>query len=310
MSKKIGPDFLVVGLEKSGNHWICALLSAHPEVSCFPVMPFIKESGAYNREIVGSLHVFNSLASLEPNTEGKWTRPLTGYKDKYNNLFADLVPYLGTKPKEEIYHMFIQRYNEICESERHGKKLVGEATPAYVFHLDFIDSFYPNIKKLCSIRNAKDRVVSWHFNQIRRGRIPNSNQVADDFIVDYCTARIQKEYQALLAYKGNLHCYTYEGLSNTPQLVITGVLDYLGVQVSDVVIEKMLEEADFKKLNAKDSGTEGRERGQESIMSHFRKGIVGDWENYLTPAQVALVDSLTLDLENQVFKKYNIKQSN
>lgn len=310
MPEKIGPNFLVVGLEKSGNHWISALLSAHPEISCFPVMPFIKDSGEFNREVVGSLHLFNSLASLEQNKEDKWTRPMSFYKDRYNELFSDLVQYLDKKPKEEIYKMFIQRYNEVCESERHGKKLVGEVTPAYVFHLDFIDSFYPSINKLCAIREPRDRVVSWHFNQIRRGRIGNSNKVSDDFIIDYCTNRIQKEYQALLDYSGNLHCFTYEGLSITPQEVVKAILHYLGVSTDDAIIDIMIKEASFKKLNAKHSGGEGREKGQEKIMSHYRKGIVGDWKNYLTEKQIELVDSLTLDLQNQVFKKYNIIQPN
>ena len=310
MLKTKGPDFLGVGLEKSGNHWIAALLSAHPDISCFPVMPFVKESGEYNRENVGELHIFNSLASLEPGTEDKFVRPLTDYSDRYNKLFSDLVPYLDKVPKAEIYRMFLDRYNEICESERHGKKLVGEATPAYVFHLDFIDSFYPNIKKLCVIREPRDRVVSWHFHQIRRGRIENSNKLSDQFIIDYCEKRIRKEYQALLDYSGNIHCLTYEGLSKTPHPVIRGTLKYLDVPADDEVIDEMLKAASFEKLTAKDSGGKGREQGEESIMSHFRKGIVGDWKNYLADTQVKLVDPITLDLQNQVFKKYNVEQPN
>src|SRR3989344_7481562 len=110
-SKRMGPDFLGVGLEKSGNHWIAALLSGHPDISLFPIMPFVKESGEFNRANVGELHIFNSLASLEPDTEGRFTRPLSDYADKYNKLFADLVPLIDTVPKEDLYKFFIQRYN-------------------------------------------------------------------------------------------------------------------------------------------------------------------------------------------------------
>jgi lipopolysaccharide transport system ATP-binding protein len=28
----------------------------------------------------------------------------------------------------------------------------------------------------------------------------------------------------------------------------------------------------------------GRNRGQEDVNSHFRKGVAGDWKNYFTPA--------------------------
>lgn len=308
MAKVKGPDFLVVGLEKSGNHWIAPLLNAHPEISCFPTMPFVKESGQYNREIVGELHLFNILASMESGTEDKFTRPLSDYLTKYNNLFADLVPYKDKVPKQELYQMFIQRYNEICDSERKGKRLVGEATPAYVFHLDFIDSFYPNIKKICIIRDPKDRVVSWFFHQIRRGRIKDSKTVPDEFITDYCHERINKEYECLLDYKGVVHCLTYEGLTYQPREVIADILKYLDVTIDDKIISRMIKEGSFKKLNAEDSGKTGREKGQQSIMSHFRKGMVGDWENYLTDNQVKLVDQIILNLQGRVFEKYHIKQ--
>lgn len=309
MQKAKGPDFLAVGLEKSGNHWTAAILSAHPDIVCFPIMPFVKESGELNRENVGELHLFNGLASMEPGTEDKFTRPMEYFADRYNKLFADLVPYIGKIPKAELYQKFIERYNEICDSERRGKKMVGEATPAYVFHLDFIDTFYPNIKKLCVIRNPKDRIVSWHYHQIRRGRIEFSRKVDDQFIIVYCKTRIQKEYQALLNYTGNLSCFTYEGLINDFNETVKGVLKYLEVPFDDAVLKTMNEESSFKKLNAKDSGSEGRDAGEESVMSHFRKGIAGDWKNHLTESQANLVDELTGELEQKVFKKYNIHQS-
>ena len=197
-----GPDFLIIGLERSGTHWVSALLNAHAEIACFPSKPFIKESGEYSDEL-GEVHLFNTLASFEPNTEDKFTRPLENYLTKHQNLFTDLVHYKDEVDKKELYKIFIKRYNEVCESQRQGKKIVGESTQAYVFHLDFIDKFYPAIKKICIIRDPKDRIVSWHFNQIRKGRKVEQS-ISEEFIIDYCASRIKKEYEALLAYQGEI----------------------------------------------------------------------------------------------------------
>ena len=205
-----------------------------------------------------------------------------------------------------MYKIFIKRYNEVCESQRQGKKIVGESTPAYVFHLDFIDKFYPAIKKICIIRDPKDRIVSWHFNQIRKGRKVEQS-ISEEFIIDYCASRIKKEYEALLAYQGEIHCLTYESLSAKTDEIIKKVLEYLKVKIDDMVVEQMIREADFKKLTAKDANSVGRSRGEESIKSYYRKGIVGDWRQYLNKRKIILIEEILGELQKKVFSKYNIK---
>ena len=305
MSPAQGPNFLVVGLQRSGTHWVAALLNAHPEISCFPTDYFDKGFGVYNRKIVGEVYLFNTLASLEPGTEDRHTRPLEEYLTKHNLLFADLVPYKDKVPKAELYGMFIERYNQICEDHRKGKKLVGESTSDYVFHLNFIDSFYPNIKKLCIIRDPKDKIVSRHFNMLRKGRKAEVD-ISDEFIIEYCKTVIQKEYGSLLAYDGTIHCFTYEQLTSQPQLVLKGILEYFDLTTDKKIIEQMIAAGDFKKMSSNDDGTGGRERGQELLGSVYRKGIVGDWVNHLTQHQAELIDGLIGDVREKVFSKYNL----
>ncbi len=300
MPDTFGPNFLVVGLQRSGTHWVAGLLTAHPEVSCFPADYFDKGFGELNNKIVGEVHLFNTLASLEPNTEGKHTRPLSGYLTKHQMIFADLVPFQDTVSKEELYKMFIQRYNEVCENHRHGKKLVGESTPEYIYHLAFIDSFYPGIKKLCIIRNPKDKIVSWHFSKLRKGQ-KTETTISDEFIKEYCTQTIQLEYQGLLDYTGNIYCFTYEALTEKSKEVLTGILHYLGVSADDKILDQMIAAGSFKAMS-------GRENGQEELQSPYRKGVVGDWENHITPEQSELVDSLVGDIRKKVFEKYKLHE--
>ena len=306
MKNKRGPDFLIVGCERSGTSWVAALLNNHPEVACFPAIAFRKESGEYSNDF-GEIHFFNTLASLEPGNKDKFVRPISNYLTTHHKYFADLVPYEGEVSKKELYDKFIQRYNELCDSKRGTKKLVGESSPAYIFHLDFIDSFYSGIKKLCIIRDPKDKIVSWHFSNIRKGK-KMEMAISDEFILDYYRKRITKEYGSLLAYKGKVHCFTYERLTNNPKEVISGILKYLEVRIDEEPIEDMINNASFQKLNAIDSGAIGRARGEESTKSHYRKGIIGDWKNHLTIEQAKLVDNMLINLRTKVFNKYNLRK--
>ena len=299
------PDFLIVGLEKSGTHWVSGLLNAHPETACIPFKAFFGWQEKYQKEFFGEQHLFNTLGSLEPGNEDKFSRPISDYLERNNKFFAAEAALAGKIPKEELYKKFIERYNELCELHRQGKKLVGESTPAYVFYLDFIDSFYPRIKKLCITREPKDRVVSWHFNEVRKGR-KMETEISDEFAADYCRNRIIKEYEALLAYGGHIHCFAYESLQERPQEIVRGFLQYLGAVSDDEIVEQMIKEAAFEKVSGQDNDSGGRKKGEELITSHYRKGISGDWKNYLTPAQAELIDGLTDDLQKKVFEKYRV----
>ncbi len=301
-----GPNFLVVGCQRSGTHWVAGLMNAHPEIACFPADYFDKGFGEYNRDIVGEVHLFNTLASLEPNTEDKHIRPISGYLTKHNLIFADLAKLEGKVSKKELYKMFIERYNEVCENHRQGKKLVGESTPAYVFHLDFIDSFYPGIKKLCIIRDPKDKIVSWHFSKLRKGH-KTETVITDEFIKEYCESTIKKEYKSLLDYNGNIYCFTYESLADNQREILKNILTYLDVAINDKIIDHMIEEGSFKKMTAQGNRAGGRENGQEELQSPYRKGVAGDWINHLTEKQAQLIDNIVGGFRKMVFDKYKLK---
>jgi Sulfotransferase domain len=51
-----------------------------------------------------------------------------------------------------------------------------------------------------------------------------------------------------------------------------------GLRVDRQRLEEVVSRNRFEKLSG------GRERGQEDIKSHYRKGVHGDWQNHFTPA--------------------------
>ncbi|MDO8500067.1 MAG: sulfotransferase domain-containing protein [bacterium] len=303
METKYRPDFLIVGMERSGTHWVAALLNAHPDIACFPTLPFYNEVG---EQRVGEMHFFNTLASLEGKGEEVFARPFSDFATKYNGAFADLVQHKGKVSVDELYSMFKKRFSEFCDRQRGNKKIVGESTPAYIFHLDFIDSLYPEMKKLCILRDPKDKIVSWHFNMLRKGK-KEEEHITREFAMDYLEKRIVKEYEALLAYSGAVHCITYEALSGYTSNVAAGMVGYLDMPASDSTIAHMIEEASFQKQTARDSKDEGRTSGEENTKSGFRKGVVGDWKNYINKDLADEIDARVKDLQNAVIKKFNIE---
>lgn len=292
------PDFLVIATQKSGCYWLSALMDAHPEISCFPSM-YGGQTG------VGEGHVFDILGSIDEDGGKQFTKSFT---ETRNGFFADLVPYLHKGSRRELYDLFRERYSQWCNLYR-KKRLVGEKTAEYLLHLDIVDYFYPKIKKICIIRDPKDRVVSFHFHQLRKKQ-KTEEKITDEYVLRYCLNRMKKEYEILLNYNGNIHCFTYEALTKDPHPIIGGILDYLGVKRTKKIIDRMIAEASFENLTKKDRilNEGSRKRGEENRQSQYRKGAVGDWKNHLTPKQAEIIDTTLSDLERKVFQKYNLSR--
>ncbi|OIO39177.1 MAG: hypothetical protein AUJ72_01250 [Candidatus Omnitrophica bacterium CG1_02_46_14] len=304
MSTVIYPNFFVIGMERSGTHWVAALLNSHPNIACFPSLPFHTEPGMNN---VGEVHFFDTLASLEEK-EYLFKRPFEDFLTKYNKVFADLVPLKDTLSRSALYQRFKERFGEYCNEQRGKKQIVGESTPAYVFCLDFMDELYPGISKIAIIRDPKDKIVSWHFNQIRKERKKPDEPITEAFALDYLHERIIPEYRALLAYDKPVHVLTYEYLSDHGVPAVMRMVSFLGREVSEALAQEMLDNASFEKQTKRDSGVE-RKKGEQDVKSGLRKGVVGDWQNYLTSEIAEKIDAATRELREQTFSKYHVVTS-
>jgi len=77
----------------------------------------------------------------------------------------------------------------------------------------------------------------------------------------------------------------YENLKTTPETEIKKVLDFIDADASSEIITEMIAQNSFSKLKKAEGG-----------KSFFRKGVVGDWRNHFTPADIQLFKQLTGDL--------------
>jgi hypothetical protein len=79
----------------------------------------------------------------------------------------------------------------------------------------------------------------------------------------------------------------YERLLADPLTQFQMVLDYLEIDLSAGFIDSIIRRNQFERLaGGRKFWRDGRKQGQADPSSHYRKGIAGDWRNYLNESQV------------------------
>jgi hypothetical protein len=71
----------------------------------------------------------------------------------------------------------------------------------------------------------------------------------------------------------------YEDLQSRPYASLLSLLSFLDISARKTVVQRMIDNCTFTNL------AQGRHPGDEDKTSFFRKGVSGDWANYLTDDQ-------------------------
>lgn len=274
------PNFFVIGLQKCGTYWLTALLDLHPQIRCFPSRPGHQDG-------TGEAHLFDHLARIDSDYQG-FARSM---RRKLDGHFANIVPKSAPANETEraaLLDAVRRRFNEYCHLQRlrYGKPVVGEKTTESVHHLDLLESMYPLAQKICVLRDPRDRVVSFFFHQMRKGRLDEDQTLTAEHVDAYLD-RVKKDYAGLLQASSPTHVLTYESLIADPHTTTENMLRFLGLDPDAATIKRMIDGASFERLAQRASG-------DEDASSHFRKGVVGDWRERLDEVQAA---RLTDDLE-------------
>lgn len=82
----------------------------------------------------------------------------------------------------------------------------------------------------------------------------------------------------------------YEDMLRTPEEEVGRLFRFLGTRSTEEVTARCVKAASFEQRSG------GRERGQEDIHSHQRKGIAGDWRNVFTERDKAIFKESAGDL--------------
>ncbi|XP_076451887.1 sulfotransferase 1A1-like [Babylonia areolata] len=166
------------------------------------------------------------------------------------------------------------------------------------------------VKVIFVYRNVKDVFMSlYHFVQRRKGfdfkgtieeylRYFNSEKWGPlGTYVDY-----MKKMDCFFKENPNMPVFSvpYEDMMENPEQTVKKLGDFLGVNPDPQLCTAIAEACSFQKLQAADNSRVRPQHLKTDCL--YRKGLVGDWKNYLTVAQSEAFDEAMKRLEGCDFR--------
>lgn len=285
--------FLVFGCPKSGTTWVQRMLCAHPEVHC-------SESRAFG-------DFYNPNNPTQPHLS---IEKYVGFMRWYhhgptNNADGDA----GRLFYQCLLHNIVNTIARVTlEHAGHGKRVYGEKATAPSVPgacrsiIDGWHSYNPDLCFIHLVRDPRDVAVSGLVQQYRdriqrAGGRGDGNEAARLAEVIERQALPQAELEGWVSlwkeavehgerarrdvFPSRSFVLRYEDLLVQPEQWFHRVLELIGVDVSDELTSECVRAGSFEMLSG------GRARGCEDRSSFFRKGVAGDWRNWLTDDQRA-----------------------
>jgi hypothetical protein len=255
--------FFIGGMVKSGTSWVQHLLDLHPEVSCG-----------------GESHFPDSLF---PRLKAALEEHNRHILDKAQNAFRHEI---GEEPtvygSDELFHLCVTAILVLLRKEARGRSVraVGEKTPGNLEAFATLANLIPRSKYIQVVRDPRDVAISaWHHNW--RMNPPEVNKLAPtlpQFVRGFIELWVRLvgagvEFAAL--HPDRYLDVRYDDLLSEPGPALARLCRFLGVDDSAATVARWVEAASFERLSG------WRLRGQDDRGSFLRKGVSGDWANYL-----------------------------
>src|SRR5262249_51716283 len=259
--------FFVGGSPKSGTTWLQLLLNAHPSVSCSGEGHF-------------PMHLWSALKqALDQHDSVIQTTNKEVFTElpEYNRLTMDDMGYIFAT----CIAVFL-----VKQSQHRPVRAVGDKTPANVRAFAALGVLFPRAKFIQIIRDGRDCAVSGWFHNLRNPEWMHLNRGS---LTDYLTAFTEMWVSELVqgqkfaeAHPNRIRRIRYEDLARDTDGILANLFQFLGVEVNETILAHCRTEASFVKWSG------GRNPWEENEQSFFRKGVAGDWHNYLNDEQNAL----------------------
>lgn len=254
--------FFIVGCQKTGTTWLQALLNGHPDICC------------------------SGEARL-----GGWLLPqLAQAVRSYNE--GQRMGDLGSLDGDNVAQLFRVASALVMAKWTSGRtvRFMGEKTPEHALCMNFLGQAFPGAKFIHTIRDPRDAAVSGWKHNLREGKPEFARQFPTfAAYVEYFAAQHYVRYvQSARAWgEANPARYTevrYEDLHARPHDEARRALEFLGADASEAGVRACLEAGSFERLSG------GRKRGEGDDASHFRKGLVGDWQSDFDEASLVALE--------------------
>lgn len=283
--------FFAVGNGRSGTTWLERTLNTHPEVLC-------KGSGMFFGKDLKSLGGRRILYEVLTGTEAvktwhdirlnEWAEP-----EEFDRNMAQIT--------RAAIDALMRRW--LTESD---KRVLGDRTPHHVSYLNEVHELYPDSRVIHAIRDGRDVAISslhafWKHSTDRGGPAnisPEESEMREEYHRDpasylasgrgiFTEERIRQQaagWNRIVRrgrktgkelFEGNYTELYYEDHLARPHEALKSLFEFLEVDASPEVVERVVEANSFQRLT-------GREPGQETSGAFMRKGVAGDWKATFT----------------------------
>ena len=284
--------FFVGGAPKSGTTWVEIILNHHPNIIC------TGEGGFF--EYISRAIMLNYFLNVDKRDYIKWVFPKRKPNFEIDFIFGAIAKYW--------FNFYIGLCPEI--------KAIGDRTPNNARNYDKIYFSLSDSQLIHVIRNPLDVCVSMAFHEWNLFRtnksflsILDNNQlltldaviksntnlfkdlsILDKFLNEWIEHNI-KAIEMKEKFPDKIIFLKYEDLQHQTYKEIHRMFNFLNVSTEPSVLSYIIEASSFERLS-------GRKKGVEDRTSFFRKGIVGDWKNYMSEKDIKYIFNKTKDFIN------------
>jgi hypothetical protein len=152
---------------------------------------------------------------------------------------------------------------------------------------------YPRLKLVLLYRHPVDALISQFYTRAGKGTLPDPSLSVIDNLKRYIGRRSKPGHDGIplrdyvrrkvvgWLISGTCLSVRYESLVQDTGTQLEQVLNYLEIPWTADIIQKAVEQNDFRVLSG------GRRPGEVDPASHYRRGLPGEWREVLTSNEVA-----------------------
>lgn len=256
----------IVGPPKTGTSWVTSTLHAHPNA-------IARGEGRLPTRLIPSLtQALDSYTTAQLGAKREGSKPPPAW------LTPDPADAIMLA-RQACDRMFMRYIATVRPGEKERIVALLDKTPDNARHMDLLATLYPWAKFICVTRDVRDAAVSSWFHRTLlgdTGPFTDIDRFAPAFAHDVWAPMMWlARRSASRLGPGRYTEIAYEDYKAEPHAEVSRLLRFLGLSAAPEHVERCVGAADFTKQS-------GRRPGQED-RSFYRKGVVGDWENHLSP---------------------------